>query len=122
MAAIGHALFKRWDADREHFAVVALDGYSVPVAAVRISTGILTASLVHPREVFVHAITTRACSVVLLHNHPSGDPSPSPEDLEITRRLCTVGDLVGIRVADHVILGRDRHHSMAEHGQIGTAG
>ena len=69
-----------------------------------VSIGSLNASIVHPREVFLPAILHSAASVVLVHNHPSGDPEPSEEDLTITRRLVEVGDLVGIQVLDHVIV------------------
>ena len=89
--------------DREHFSALYLDSRQRVVGWNHISTGIITASLVHPREVFAPAIEARACGVVLAHNHPSGDPEPSPEDREITRRLVEVGDLVGIRVHDHVV-------------------
>ena len=70
-----------------------------------VSIGSLNASIVHPREVFLPAILHSAASVVLVHNHPSGDPEPSEEDLSITRRLVEVGQLVGIEVLDHVIVG-----------------
>ncbi len=82
------------------------------------SEGILTASLVHPREVFGPAIRHAAASLVLVHNHPSLDPEPSPEDVEITRRLVAVGELVGIRVADHVVIGGGAYVSFLERGLI----
>ncbi len=83
-----------------------------------VSEGILTASLVHPREVFASAIRHAAASIVLVHNHPSMDPEPSPEDIEITRRLVAVGELVGIRIADHIVLGGGRYVSFLERGLI----
>jgi DNA repair protein RadC len=79
-----------------------------------VSVGSLNASIVHPREVFLPAILHSAASVVLVHNHPSGDPEPSEEDLQITRRLVQVGDLVGIGVLDHVIV--------AERGTVSLRG
>ena len=84
----------------------------------QVSEGILTASLVHPREVFLPAIREAAAGLVLVHNHPSGDPEPSPEDLEVTRRLSAVGELVGIRILDHVIIGDGRYVSFLERGLI----
>ena len=83
-----------------------------------ISEGILTASLVHPREVFAPAIREAASALLLVHNHPSGDPEPSPEDLEITRRLVAAGELVGIRVVDHVVIGEGCYVSFLERGLI----
>ena len=84
-----------------------------------ISEGSLTSSLVHPREVFATAIRESAGGLVCVHNHPSGDPEPSPEDMDITRRLCAVGELVGIRVLDHVVIGDGRYVSFLDRGWIG---
>lgn len=92
-------------ADREVFAVLLLDARHVAKRRVIISIGSLNASIVHPREVFKVAVLHSAASLVLIHNHPSGDPEPSEEDLTITRRLVEVGDLIGIGVLDHVIIG-----------------
>jgi DNA repair protein RadC len=103
--------------DRETFYVVLLDGKNRVRGEVRISEGSLTAALVHPREVFAPAIRDAAAALVLVHNHPSGDPTPSAEDLAITERLRQVGELVGIRVLDHVVVGRGRWVSMAEEGR-----
>ncbi len=80
--------------------------------------GTLTASLVHPREVFGPAMREGAAAIILVHNHPSGDPTPSPEDVEITMRLSEVGRLVGIRLLDHVILGDGCFTSCFERGLI----
>src|SRR6266404_1356398 len=91
--------------DREAFFVVLLDGKNRATGINLVSLGSLTAALVHPREVFKAAIAGSAAALVLVHNHPSGDPSPSSEDLAITKRLCDVGDLVGIKVLDHIVLG-----------------
>jgi DNA repair protein RadC len=103
---------------KERFLTVLLDGKNRILREDLVSEGILTASLVHPREVFAPAIRESAGGVVLVHNHPSGDPEPSPEDLEVTRRLCAVGDLVGIRVLDHVVVGDGRYVSFLERGLI----
>lgn len=103
---------------QEQFHAVFLDGKHRFLGAVLVSQGTLTSSPVHPREVFRPAIMAAAAAVVLVHNHPSGDPSPSADDLEITRRLCEVGTLVGIRVLDHVIVGDGSFVSLADRGLI----
>lgn len=102
------------DRDRECFVVVCLDIKNHPTCISTISIGTLNASLVHPREVFKIAITTNAASVILSHNHPSGNPDPSTEDIEITRRLCEAGKILGINVLDHVIVGHERWVSLKE--------
>ena len=76
----------------------------------------MTASLVHPREVYTAALELRAAALIFVHNHPSGDPAPSPEDLGITKRLKEVGEIMGIRVLDHIVLGRDQHYSFSDRG------
>jgi DNA repair protein RadC len=91
-------------ARREHFVVLILNARHELQCRETVSIGSLNASIVHPREVFLPAILHSAASVVLVHNHPSGDPEPSEEDLSITRRLVQVGDLLGIGVLDHVIV------------------
>jgi len=91
-------------ARREHFVVLLLNARHEFQRREVVSIGSLNASIVHPREVFLPAILHSAASIVLVHNHPSGDPEPSEEDLSITRRLVEVGDLVGIGVLDHVIV------------------
>lgn len=91
-------------ARKEHFAVLLLNARHEFQSREIVSVGSLNASIVHPREVFLPAILHTAASVVLVHNHPSGDPEPSEEDLSITRRLVEVGELVGIQVLDHVIV------------------
>ncbi|MBI1799636.1 MAG: DNA repair protein RadC [Candidatus Eisenbacteria bacterium] len=91
-------------ARKEHFVVLLLNARHEMQARETVSIGSLNASIVHPREVFLPAIVHSAASVVLVHNHPSGDPEPSEEDLSITRRLVQVGELVGIGVLDHVIV------------------
>ena len=104
MAAIFHSVIG--DADREHFTVAALDARRHVIGVQVVSVGTLSASLVHPREVFKPAILLNAAAIVVCHNHPSGDTSPSSEDREATRRLSRAGELLGIPVADHIILGR----------------
>lgn len=92
---------------QEAFAVILLDVKNKPIGAPRITTlGLLDSAPVHPREVYREAVKDSAASIVLVHNHPSGDPTPSKEDIDITRRLMEAGRILGIRVLDHLILGR----------------
>lgn len=105
------------DRKREEFLAVLLDGKNRFLREVGISVGSLTASIVHPREVFLPAIRESAGAVVLVHNHPSGDPTPSPEDLEVTRRLVDAGEILGIRVLDHLIIG-ERSYTSLVHDEI----
>ena len=100
--------------DREVFLVLLLDGKNQVLGFNVVSVGSLTAALVHPREVFAPAILGNAAALVMIHNHPSGDPEPSAEDRALTARLRQVGDLVGIRVLDHVVVGDGSFVSMAE--------
>lgn len=109
------------DLRAEEFRALLLDGKHRVMREVTISRGTLTSSPVHPREAFRTAIREGAAAVVFVHNHPSGDPSPSADDLAITRRLCEVGDLVGIRVLDHLVIGDDRYVSLADRGLMGGA-
>jgi len=103
---------------REIFFVVLLNNKNRKIREVKISEGSLTASLVHPREVYSPVIRESAAAVIFVHNHPSGDPSPSPEDLEITRRLKEVGEVMGIRVLDHVVIGHERFFSFSDRGML----
>jgi DNA repair protein RadC len=98
----------------EHFGVLLLDTRHRLIRAVVVSIGSLDASLVHPREVFRTATEHSAAAMVLFHNHPSGDPAPSAEDLVLTRRLVQAGELMGIGVVDHVVLGDGCWHSVRE--------
>lgn len=104
------------DSPVEVFLAVLLDVKNRRMGDVRVSTGILNGSLIHPREVFSPALRERAASVLLVHNHPSGDPSPSAEDREATRRLRSAGGIVGIAVLDHVIIGDGSFYSFREEG------
>jgi DNA repair protein RadC len=101
---------------KEQFHVILLDGKNRPLKDVRVSEGTLTASLVHPREVFVPVIEESAAAIILVHNHPSGDPTPSAEDIAITQRLRQVGEMMGVRVLDHVVIGHGRYVSFADEG------
>jgi DNA repair protein RadC len=100
----------------EVFYVLLLDAKHRSLRDVQVSAGSLTATIVHPREVFAPAVRDGAAAVILAHNHPSGDPAPSPEDVELTRRLRSAGDLIGIVVLDHVIVGAQGHFSFADAG------
>jgi DNA repair protein RadC len=101
--------------DRENFVVVLLNTKNEVLGFPTVSVGTLSASLVHPREVFKPAIRASAAGIVLAHNHPSGRVGPSREDREVTRRLKEASGIIGIEVLDHVILG-DGYFSMKEHG------
>ncbi|MCW5892183.1 MAG: DNA repair protein RadC [bacterium] len=100
--------------EREVFVVLLVDGRNRIQGEVCVSAGTLTAALVHPREVFAPALRAQAAALVLVHNHPSGDPTPSAEDLALTERLRRAGELLGVRVLDHVVLGQGRYVSLAE--------
>jgi DNA repair protein RadC len=100
--------------DREMFVVLLLDGKNQVLGFNVVSVGSLTAALVHPREVFKPAILANAASLILVHGHPSGDPEPSAEDKAITERLRQAGDLIGIKILDHVVIGDATFHSFAD--------
>src|SRR5438105_2947724 len=102
----------------EEFHVAVLDAQHRLERDITITRGILNSSLVHPREVFRQAIAERAAAIILVHNHPSGDPSPSPEDRTVTDQLVSAGRLLDIPVHDHVIIGRGRYMSFAEAGLL----
>lgn len=104
--------------DREHFRVMYLDRKGGLLVMEDISVGGLHSSIVHPREVFKTAVKKSAASMILIHNHPSGDPTPSQEDIDITRRLMEAGTLMGIEVIDHVIIGENRYCSLKARGLI----
>ncbi len=101
---------------QEVFLVVLLDNKNRIMKEFIVSTGSLTSSIVHPREVFNPAIKESAASVVFVHNHPSGDPEPSREDVQITHRLLEAGDIVGIKVLDHIIIGNESFVSFKDKG------
>lgn len=106
------------DADREHFMVVCLDTKNRPTSINMCHVGGLNASLAHPREVLKTAVLSNAASVLLAHNHPSGDPTPSPEDIEVTRRIAQAGEIMGIEVLDHLIVGDGEFVSLKEKGHM----
>jgi DNA repair protein RadC len=106
------------DLKKEVFRVALLDAQNGLLRDVVVSEGTLSASLVHPREVFKPAILESAASIILLHNHPSGDPTPSREDLRLTRQLVDCSELLDLRIHDHVIIGRERFISLAQRGAL----
>ena len=102
----------------ERFGVVLLDTKHRVLRATVLSVGTLDASLVHPREVFGAAAAAGAAALVLFHNHPSGDPTPSADDVALTARLVDAGELMGIDVVDHLVLGDVEYYSFKEKGKI----
>jgi DNA repair protein RadC len=102
----------------EVFVVLFLNTKHQLLSFHEVSRGTLDSTLVHPREVFKSALLANAAAIVLAHNHPSGDPSPSPDDDVLTRRLKAAGDLLGVDVVDHVIVGDGRHYSFKEGGRL----
>jgi len=101
---------------KEHFYIIALNSRNHSIAEV--SVGSLNASIVHPREVFAEAIKNKAASVIFAHNHPSGDPEPSEDDLLLTKKLVESGKILGIEVADHIIVAKDNFFSFKNKGII----
>ena len=103
---------------KEHFLCLHLDGKNRIICLDRVSVGSLSQSVVHVREVLKSTLLSSAAATILIHNHPSGDPSPSNEDLAITRRLKEAGELIGIPVLDHIIIGDGQYVSLAERGLL----
>lgn len=102
--------------DREHFLACALSTKNKLLKVIEVSVGSLNASIVHPRELFKECVMLSAASVVVAHCHPSGDPSPSGADIQLTRRLIKAGDVLGIEVLDHVVIGGEEHASLRDLG------
>jgi DNA repair protein RadC len=117
--ALGAALARR---TQERFVAVALDARNRPLSRHLVSVGTLASCVVHPREVFAPLVRRRAAAVVLLHNHPSGDASPSPEDVVLTERLARCGRILGIPVLDHLIVARDHYYSFRDEGRMECGG
>ena len=119
-------LFKRYKArfyscSREHFYSLHLNSKNRLIREVLVSIGSLNASVVHPREVFAPAVRDSSAAIIFLHNHPSGDPSPSREDDECTRRLVSAGRILGIRVLDHIVFGHNGYYSFSDAGKLNGA-
>ena len=104
--------------DREMFLSILLTTRNTVIGIETISIGTLTCSLVTPRELFKSAILANACSVIITHNHPSGDTEPSEEDINITKKLCEAGKLLNIELLDHIIIGKNNFSSFKEKGLI----
>ncbi len=102
--------------DREHFVVLLLDKKNKVIGINTVAIGSLSSTVVHPREVFKPAILANAAAIICAHNHPSGDPTPSPEDKATTRKLVEAGKILGIQVLDHIIVGDERAYSFADEG------
>lgn len=103
---------------KEYFVVLHLNTKNKIIKKDVISIGTLNANIVHPREVFKAALAVSAAHIIVAHNHPSGDPEPSREDIELTKKLIEAGKIIGIDVLDHVIIGDERHYSMKDAGVI----
>ncbi|SEM67327.1 DNA repair protein RadC [Paenibacillus sp. OV219] len=103
---------------QEHFVCLFLNTKNQVILKETLSVGTLNATLVHPREVFRAAIKCSSASLICVHNHPSGDPTPSPDDIALTRRLIDAGELVGIDVLDHLVIGDNRFISLKERGHM----
>jgi DNA repair protein RadC len=98
---------------------VALDARNRPLSRHLVAQGSLASCMVHPREVFAPLVRRRAAAAILVHNHPSGDPTPSPEDERLTERLVEAGRLLGIAVLDHLVVARDGYYSFRDAGRVG---
>lgn len=116
----GYKLFKQFlgELDREYFVVMCLNVKNEPTAINVCHIGSLNASIVHPREVMKTAILSNSASIIVAHNHPSGRPEPSSEDIEVTKRLVEAGSIIGIDVMDHLIIGEDSFISLKEKGYL----
>jgi DNA repair protein RadC len=116
--AAGLVMEEMRNLDREHFRIMYLSTRNNVLGISPVSVGSLNSSIVHPRECFKEAIRRNANTIILLHNHPSGDPTPSREDIDITQRLAESGKILGIEVLDHVIIGDKRFVSLKEQGML----
>lgn len=106
------------DLRQEEFHILLLNTQNAVISDVMITRGILDASVIHPREVFAPALAEAAAAVILVHNHPSGDPTPSPADREVTRQLVNAGRVLGVPVRDHVVVGNGRYSSFLDLGLL----
>ena len=116
-----YQILKRYfeDLPNEHFVALLLNTKNHVIAFSPVSTGSLNASVVHPRELFQRAILGNCAAVIMSHNHPSGDPTPSPEDIELSRKLCEAGKIIDIPIVDHIIVGdAGQYLSFKEKGLI----
>ncbi|MEK4244454.1 DNA repair protein RadC [Psychrobacillus sp. FSL K6-2684] len=116
----GYKLFKQFlgELDREYFVVMCLDVKNQPTMINVCHIGSLNASIVHPREVMKTAIMSNSASIIVAHNHPSGKPEPSQEDIDVTKRLVEAGKILGIEVLDHLVIGENTFVSLKEKGYM----
>jgi len=116
----GYELIKQFlgNVDREHFVVVCLDTKNQPTALNVCHIGSLNSSVVHPREIMKAAVLSNAAGIIVGHNHPSGDSEPSPEDINVTKRIAKAGEVMGISLLDHIVLGENTFVSLKEKGHI----
>jgi len=103
---------------KEHFVALHLDGKNRIVCLDRVAIGSLNQCVVHPREIMKAALLSSAAGIILIHNHPTGDPSPSAEDINITNRLKEVGGVIGVPILDHIIIGNGQYVSFTERGLL----
>lgn len=115
-----YEIFKEFlgEVDREYFVVLCLDTKNQPTNITVAHIGSLNASIVHPREVMKTAILSNAASIICCHPHPSGDPTPSPEDIQVTERLVEAGNIIGVDILDHIVIGDNCFISLKEKGYI----
>lgn len=113
-----HAVKYLTNEDQETFVVLALNTKNKIISRKEIFRGSVNASIVHPREVFRYALNKGAASIIVAHQHPSGNPSPSREDIDVTKRLRQVGEEIGIPLIDHIIVGKNKFYSMKEKGYL----
>lgn len=106
------------DRHQEHFLCISLNGANEVIAVRTVSVGLVNRALVHPREVFADPITDRAAAIIVAHNHPSGNLSPSHDDLSVTRQLKEAGNTLGIRLLDHIIFNHEKYYSLLENNQM----
>ncbi|MCD6206757.1 MAG: DNA repair protein RadC [Methanosarcinales archaeon] len=106
------------DKNQEYFVCISLNGANEVIGNRVVTVGLLNANQVHPREIFSDAIAERAASIILVHNHPSGNTEPSHADIAVTNRLIEAGEILGIKIHDHIIVSKDSHTSMKESGLI----
>lgn len=105
-------------ADREHFIALLLDTKNQLIGINTVTTGTLNSAIIHPREVFKPAVLSNAAAILIAHNHPSGDPNPSREDIELTNRLIKAGEIMGIAILDHIVIGEHEAFSFKGHGLL----
>lgn len=110
--AVGMANWILKNADKEHLLVISVDAKVKPVCIEVVGIGSLSVLHVEPREIFKHAVLSNASAIIMIHNHPSGDVTPSPDDIRITKRIKKAGNLLGINLLDHIIMGDEDYYSL----------